>query len=168
MAARVLEQLVSPVIAGLALSIVGPVSLPIGAVPAPTEVGSEGPIFKRLSEVQWSKMLPELGDASPEMAILHEDPRTHATQLLIRSPKPIHVRKHWHSANETHTIITGTAAFECDGKKAEFGPGGFNYMPARRVHEAWIAAGAVTFITVDGAWDVNWVEGPPTFADVTP
>src|SRR2546421_9673742 len=54
--------------------------------------------------------------------------------------------------NETwyHTIITGTTAFECNGKRAEFGPGGFNYMPARKVHEAWIAAGAVIFITLDG------------------
>jgi mannose-6-phosphate isomerase-like protein (cupin superfamily) len=97
-----------------------------------------------------------------------KDSKTHATQLLIRSPKALHVRKHWHSANETHTVIGGTAAFACDGKKAEFGPGGFNYMPARMVHEAWIGAGSVTFITVDGPWDVNWVEGAPTAADVTP
>jgi hypothetical protein len=26
------------------------------------------------------------------------------------------------------------ATFECDGRKAEFGPGGYNYMPARMVH----------------------------------
>jgi mannose-6-phosphate isomerase-like protein (cupin superfamily) len=168
MAARYFERFVSPVIAGLVLSMVGPVSLPTGAAPAPTEAGPDGPIFKQLSEVQWSKMMPELGDASPEIAILHEDRKSHATQLLIRSPKSFHVRKHWHSANETHTIITGTAVFECDGKKAEFGPGGFNYMPARTVHEAWTEAGTVTFITVDGPWDVNWVEGPPTAADVTP
>ena len=168
MAARYFGQLVSPVFAGLVLPMVGPVSLPTGAAPAPTEAELDGPIFKQLPEVQWVKMMPELGDASPEMAILHEDSKTHATQLLIRSPKSFHVRKHWHSANETHTIITGTAVFECDGKKAEFGPGGFNYMPARTVHEAWIGAGSVTFITVDGPWDVNWVEGAPTAADVIP
>jgi hypothetical protein len=34
------------------------------------------------------------------------------------------------------------------------------------VHEAWLPAGALVFITVDGAWDVNWVEGPPTAADL--
>jgi hypothetical protein len=45
-------------------------------------------------------------------------------------------------------------------------PGGFNYMPARMVHEAWTTAGSVVFITVDGPWDVNWVQGPPTSADV--
>jgi quercetin dioxygenase-like cupin family protein len=138
------------------------------AAPAPTEAGPDKPLFKQLPEVQWVKMLPELGDASPEMAILHEDAKTHATQLMIRAPKALHVRKHWHSANETNTVIGGTATFACDGKKAEFGPGGFNYMPARMVHEAWVGAGSVTFITADGPWDVNWVEGPPTAADVTP
>jgi hypothetical protein len=71
MASRFLEKLVSPVIAGLVLSAVGLVSLPTGAAPAPTEAVPDGPIFTQLSEVQWSKMLPELGDASPEMAILH-------------------------------------------------------------------------------------------------
>jgi mannose-6-phosphate isomerase-like protein (cupin superfamily) len=165
MGVRFVDKLV---IAGLAGSVVGLVPLPTGAAPAPANTGPGAPIFKQLSEVQWKKMLPELGDASPETAILHEDSKTHATQLLIRSPKALHVRKHWHSANETHTVIVGSATFECDGKKAEFGPGGYNYMPARMVHEAWVAAGAVAFITVDGPWDVNWVEGAPTAADVTP
>jgi mannose-6-phosphate isomerase-like protein (cupin superfamily) len=168
MGARILNELVAPVMAGLALSAFGLVFLPIGAAPAPTDAGIDGPIFKPMPEVQWKKMQPELGDASPELAILHEDAKTHATQLLIRAPKAVHVRKHWHSANETHTMIMGSATFECDGKKAEFGPGGFNYMPARMVHEAWVGAGSVTFITVDGPWDVNWVEGAPTAADVTP
>jgi mannose-6-phosphate isomerase-like protein (cupin superfamily) len=165
MGVRFVDKLV---IAGLAGSVIGLVPLPAGAGSAPANTGPEAPIFKQLSEVQWTKMVPELGDASPEMAILHEDSNTHATQLLARSPKALHIRKHWHSANETHTMIIGSATFECGGKKAELGPGGFNYMPARMVHEAWVAAGAVSLITVDGPWDVNWVEGAPTAADLTP
>ena len=125
------------------------------------------PMFMKLQDVKWNKILPDLGEASPEIAILRVDPRTQATQLLIRTPKGIHVRKHWHTANETHTMIVGTATFACDGKRAEIGPGGFNFMPARMVHEAWLPAGSLTFITVDGAWDVNWVEGAPTAADIT-
>src|SRR6185436_13524295 len=74
----------------------------------------------------------------------------------------IHVRKHWPTANETHTVIAGRAIFECDGQRVELGPGAFNFMPARMVHEAWLPADSLTFITVDRAWDVNWVEGPPT------
>ena len=57
--------------------------------------------------------------------------------------------------------------FACEGKRIELGPGDFNFMPARMVHEAWLPEGSLTFITVDGAWDVNRVEGPPTAADVT-
>ncbi len=162
MGARLFEGLLSRVIAAPAGLIIGLIFLPADAVPADT------PIFTQFSGVQWTRMLPELGDASPEIAILHEDAKTHATQLLIRAPKALHVRKHWHSANETHLIVTGTAAFACNGKKAEFGPGGFNYMPARMVHEAWVSAGSVTFITVDGPWDVNWVDGAPSAADLMP
>src|SRR5262249_15442118 len=128
--------------------------------------GSDQPEFQDLSQIRWEKMLPDLGESSPEIAILHVDPHSHATQLLIRTPRALHVRKHWHSANETHTMIIGKATFECEGKKVEFGPGGFNYMPARMVHEAWTTPGSVVFITVDGPWDVNWVEGAPTSADL--
>ena len=167
MDARYLDKFVSPVIAGLVLSAIGLASLPAGAAPALTDAGPDRPIFKQLPEVQWAKMLPELGEASPEMAILHEDPKTHATQLLIRSPKALHVRKHWHSANETHTVITARPPLSAM-EKARARPWRLNYMPARMVHEAWIGAGSVTFITVDGPWDVNWVEGAPTAADLTP
>jgi mannose-6-phosphate isomerase-like protein (cupin superfamily) len=166
MASRFLEKLVSPVIAGLVLSAVGLVSLPTGHRRQPRRYQT-GPFLRNCRRSNGQR-------CCLNWATLHRkwrsctDPKTHSTQLLIRSPKSHHVRKHWHSANETHTIITGTAAFARDGKKAEFGPGGFNYIPARRVHEAWVAAGAVIFITLDGPWDQNWVEGSPTAADVTP
>ena len=34
------------------------------------------------------------------------------------------------------------------------------------VHEVWVPAGGLVFITVDGPWDVNWVEGAPSAADI--
>ena len=55
----------------------------------------------------------------------------------------------------------------CDGEKVEQGPGSFNYLPAKMVHEAWTSAGSVVFITVDRPWDVNWVDGAPTVADLS-
>jgi len=63
-------------------------------------------------------------------------------------------------------MINGTATLACDGKKFELSPGGFNFMPAKMIHEAWLPANSLTFITVDGAWDVNWVESPPTETDL--
>jgi mannose-6-phosphate isomerase-like protein (cupin superfamily) len=153
----------------------GPVSASPSTTPEPTIKPAKPPAggtmaaaeFKKLSENKWDKILPDLGENSPEISILHVDPTTHATQLLIRTPKAIHIRKHWHTANECHTMIVGTAKFECDGKKAELGPGSFNYMPAKMVHEAWLPANSLTFISVDGAWDIKWVEGPPTSADLS-
>jgi mannose-6-phosphate isomerase-like protein (cupin superfamily) len=140
-----------------------------GAEPEATaapEATANAPEFKNLSGLKWDKILPDLGADSPEISILHVDPKTHATSLLIRTPTAIHVRKHWHTANETHTLVRGTATFACDGKKFDLNPGGFNFMPAKMVHEAWLPANSLTFITVDGAWDLNWVEGPPTAADL--
>ena len=135
--------------------------------PEPTTAAGDTPIFKNLSDIKWDKILPDLGQSSPEICFLRVDPKTHATSLLIRTSKAIHVRKHWHTANESHTIISGKAVLSCEGKRVELSPGGFNYMPAKMVHEAWLPANSLTYITVDGAWDINWVEGPPTAADLT-
>ena len=132
-----------------------------------TAAATQQPIFSEYKDLKWDKILPDLGADSPEICILHVDPKTKATKLMIRTTSGLHVRKHWHSANETHTIIKGIAKFECDGRRSDLGPGSFNYMPAKMVHEAWLPADSLTFITVDGAWDVNWVEGPPTAADLT-
>jgi quercetin dioxygenase-like cupin family protein len=120
----------------------------------------------RLEDLKWEIMVPELGDASPRAAILRVDPKTQATQLLIHMPRRMHVPVHWHSANETHTVIKGTMVFEHGGQPHELGPGGFNYIPARTPHQAWSSDDALVFITVDGGWDVNWVNGPPTRSDV--
>jgi mannose-6-phosphate isomerase-like protein (cupin superfamily) len=133
----------------------------------PTSATSDGPIFKNLADLKWDKILPDLGENSPEICFLRVDPKTHATSLLIRTSKAIHVRKHWHTANESHTMISGKAVLACEDKRVELSPGGFNYMPAKMVHEAWLPANSLTFITVDSAWDVNWAEGPPTAADLT-
>ena len=97
----------------------------------PSNMPSNAPEFRNVSDLKWDKILPDLGENSPQISILHVDPKTHATSLLIRSPKAIHVRKHWHSANETHMIVSGTAGFACESKRVEQGPGSFNYMSAK-------------------------------------
>ena len=78
---------------------------------------SNGPIFKNVSDLKWDKIIPDLGENSPEICFLRVDPKTHATSLLIRTSKAIHVRKHWHTANESHTMISGKAVLACEGKR---------------------------------------------------
>jgi mannose-6-phosphate isomerase-like protein (cupin superfamily) len=120
----------------------------------------------RYEDLQWQTIVPELGADSPLISILRVDPVTQATHLLIRVPKQIHVPMHWHSANETHTVIRGNWTFEHEGRRDQLGPGGFNYIPAKMHHQAWASDEALVFITVDSAWDVNWVSGPPTKANL--
>jgi len=130
----------------------------------PHSTGHTDPIYLKFQEIKWDRIMPELGENSPEIVILHVDPNSKATKLMIRVPKNFHVSKHWHTANETHTVVSGTFIMEhIDGHRHELGPGSFNHVPAKAVHQAWtkIDEGALLFITVDGAWDVNWVDEPP-------
>jgi quercetin dioxygenase-like cupin family protein len=124
----------------------------------------------KLDDLKWDRIVPELGERSPEITILRVDPTTQATQLMIRVPKNTHVPKHWHSANETHTVLSGTFVIECEGQRVELGAGSFNYVPKTMPHEAWTKAdeGTLLFITVDKAWDINWVGGPPKPEDFSP
>jgi mannose-6-phosphate isomerase-like protein (cupin superfamily) len=135
-----------------------------GTSPNPGAAKATSPEFVKYHAVHWQRIFPKLGARSPEISILRVDPSSHATQLLLRVPRDFHVSKHWHTANETHTIVSGTFVMDSAGKRVELGPGSFNFMPAKMVHEAWTKPneGTVLFITVDGAWDVNFVEGPPT------
>src|SRR5437667_9709314 len=64
----------------------------------PTSVTSDGPIFKNVSDLKWDKIIRDLGEHSPEICFLRVDPKAHATKLLIRSSKAVHVREHWPAA----------------------------------------------------------------------
>jgi len=130
--------------------------------PAAHHAASPPAVSAGYDELKWQPIVPDLGADSPQIAILRVDPQTQATHLLIRMPKAMHVPMHWHSANETHTVIRGAWVFEHDGQRHGLGPGGFNYLPARTHHQAWSSDDALVFITVDSGWDVNWVSGPPT------
>jgi quercetin dioxygenase-like cupin family protein len=96
-----------------------------------------------------------------EISILYTNPTTRATYLVIRGPGNQHVPRHWHSSNESITVVKGTFVVAHDGSedKTALTSGGFLYMPAKMIHEAWTGAeGATYFITVDGKWDVNFVK----------
>ena len=128
---------------------------------APSHDPAVHPVFQNFSDLTWEKTNPEEGDNSPEVAILHVNPITKASELLIRTPKNYHVPKHWHTANETLTVIRGTfvMAHEGSDKRVELNVGSYAYMPAKMVHEGWTKSEeAMYLVTVDGAFDINWVK----------
>jgi anti-sigma factor ChrR (cupin superfamily) len=128
---------------------------------APTSDPTVPAMFQKSQDLKWEKINPEMGSKSAEIAVLHVNPTTQATEMLIRTPKDTHVPKHWHTANETITVIHGTfiVAHEGESDRVSLDAGSFAYMPARMIHEAWTGPDgeAMYFVTVDGAWDINWV-----------
>jgi hypothetical protein len=148
-------------------------TLLISAVAFPTSVLAQTPahdaaaaaVSRNFKDLKWEKTNPELGDGSPEISILYESPQE--TELFIRGPKNFHVPRHWHSANETITMIHGTFILKHDGSNERVAldqPGSFAWMPAKMIHEAWTGPDeeALYFITTDGKFDINWAEAPPT------
>lgn len=114
-------------------------------------------LFLKFQDLKWEKT----PDGLQDIVILHVNPVSKVTELMIRAPKNFHVPRHWHSANETLTIISGTFTMKHDGsdEKVALTPGSYSYMPAKMIHEAWTGdEGAMFFITVDGAWDLNWAK----------
>jgi Cupin domain len=125
--------------------------------------GAVHALYQKYQSLKWERLIPALGAKSAEITILHVDPKSGATQLMIRSPKNYHAPKHWHTANETHTVIYGTFIMQhLGGQREELGPGSYNRMPGKMIHEAWSKPneGNLVFITVDGPWDLNLVDGP--------
>jgi quercetin dioxygenase-like cupin family protein len=134
-------------------------------VPSTSSNAADHPLNVKFQDIKWEKIMPELGEGSPEIVILRSDSKSQATQLMIRVPKNFHVARHWHSANETTTTISGTFLIQHgDGNREELGLGSLNYMPQKMVHQGWTKPddGALLFITVAGAWDINWVDNSPT------
>jgi quercetin dioxygenase-like cupin family protein len=114
-------------------------------------------VFLKFSNLKWEKT----PDGLQDIAILHVNPVSKASELIIRAPKNFHVPRHWHSANETITIISGTFTMKHDGtdEKVMLDKGSYSYMPANMIHEAWAGDEGATFlVTVDGPWDLHFVE----------
>ena len=124
---------------------------------AAAQQASPHAVFQKFAELKWEKT----PDGLQDIVILHVNPVSKATELLIRAPKNFHVPRHWHSANETLTIISGIFTMKHDGndEKIALNIGSYSYMPAKMIHEAWTGdEGAMFLVTVDGAWDLNFVK----------
>lgn len=47
-------------------------------------------VYLNTRDLKWERLIPELGAGSPDITILHKDPESGATQLMIRSPANYH------------------------------------------------------------------------------
>ncbi len=133
-----------------------------GGPPAGCPDPSKCPVTLRAEDIQWEKAFPDLGADGPDLAVVHVNPKTQATQLLLRATKQAVVPWHWHTANETITVMKGTFTVECEGKKIDLGPCSFTYTPSRLIHRATFTEGCMIAIGVDSPFDIHWAGAPPT------
>jgi quercetin dioxygenase-like cupin family protein len=134
----------------------------IGAPRAGCADPSKCPVSLAAEDIQWEKAFAELGADGPDLALVHVNPKTQATQLLIRSTKQVVVPWHWHTPNEAITVLKGTFTVECEGKQIDLDPFSFTYTPSRLIHRATFSAGCMIAISADGPFDIHWAGAPPT------
>jgi quercetin dioxygenase-like cupin family protein len=124
------------------------------------------PLVKRLESLKWSPLFPELGRRA-SIATLRIDPRTHASQVVVRFLGPVHIPMHWHSSSESQVLLKGHLTVELNGVRSELDRGDFNYIPAKMPHETWVGKdGAIVYISSDGPWDFDWAGRPPEPSDL--
>jgi quercetin dioxygenase-like cupin family protein len=85
-----------------------------------TAGGGMGTVVKT-DEMKWQPL-----EGGFEISILYTNPTTQATYLVIRGPGNLHVPRHWHSSNESITVLKGTFVVGHDGSsdKTELKAGG--------------------------------------------
>src|SRR5262245_37831736 len=117
-------------------------------------------ILKNTEDMEWQRMIPELGEDSPRYSILRVDPGSGATTLMIHFPAAMHIPKHTHEKSETHFILGGSHLFEdtASGRRFDVREHGYIYMPGTFVHEAWVPAGSKAIIVLESGWKVDWLD----------
>src|SRR5688572_2496745 len=132
-----------------------------GGAPAGCPDPSKCPVSLRAEDIQWQKAFPELGADGPDLAVVHVNPKTQATTVLVRARKHAVVPWHWHTANEAITVMKGTFTVECEGKKVDLDSGSFTYTPSRLIHRATFSESSMIAISADSPFDIHWAAAPP-------
>jgi quercetin dioxygenase-like cupin family protein len=113
-------------------------------------------------KVQWGPGPPFL-PAGAQIAVLQGNPSEKgAVTLRLRLPANYDIPAHWHSMDETVTVLSG--AFHVGmGDKLDrqasqtLEPGGFVSLPATMRHFAWTAKPTVVQVNLQGPFDIFYV-----------
>jgi len=112
--------------------------------------------------VQWSPAPPVL-PAGAQIAVLEGNPSEKgAVTLRLRFPANYVVPPHWHSMTERVTTLSGALYVgmgdTLDRKASQtLAPGGYVSLPANMHHYAWTSSATVVQISLDGPFDIFYV-----------
>ena len=113
-------------------------------------------------KVQWGPA-PAVFPAGAQIAVLEGNPAEKGTiTLRLKFPANYAIPAHWHSMAERLTVLTGALNVgmgdKLDRKASQtLEPGGYVSLPAHMNHFAWTAMPTVVQISLEGPFDIVYV-----------
>lgn len=93
------------------------------------------------------------------LSVLHGDPTKGASVILLKFTPGCTVPWHWHTANETLVLVSGTANAQMkDGIPLAMKTGDYLYLPAKGIHRFTAKTAVYMYDMPDGAFDIHYVD----------
>jgi quercetin dioxygenase-like cupin family protein len=93
------------------------------------------------------------------LSVLHGDPSKGPSAILLKFKPGCSIPWHWHTANETLVMVSGTANAQMkDGKPMAMKAGDFLYLPAKGIHRFTAQSAVLLYDLPDGAFDIHYVD----------
>jgi len=126
----------------------------------------EGQIFISPEDIQWASAPPSMPKGA-KIAVLQGDPGKPGPFVMrLMVPPGYKIAPHWHTQDESLTVISGTLYFGA-GDKVETSkahtvtPGSFHYLSGKDHHYLVAKSEAVIQINGNGPFDVTYVNAGP-------
>jgi hypothetical protein len=140
----------------------GLVALVVALAAAPAAFAQQTHTLVPAGKEQWGPAPPAL-PAGAQIAVLDGDPgKSGPVTLRLKFPADYRVPPHWHSMTENVTVLSGTLYIgmgdTLDRQASDaLAPGGFVSLPAKMHHYAWTKSPTVVQITLEGPFDIFYV-----------
>ena len=93
------------------------------------------------------------------LAVLHGDPSKGPAVILLKFTAGCSVPWHWHTANETLVMVSGTGSAQMkDGHPMAMKAGDYMYLPAKGIHRFSAKSAVYMYDMPDGAFDIHYVD----------
>jgi quercetin dioxygenase-like cupin family protein len=92
-------------------------------------------------------------------AVYQGDPASGPATIFIRSAAGCRIPLHWHTANETLMVVSGTARVGMKGQTPDtLRPGSYAFVPSKHHHNFVCPVACNFFLVSDAAFDIHYVD----------
>ena len=93
------------------------------------------------------------------LSVLHGDPNKGPSTILLKFKPGCSVPWHWHTANETLVMVSGSGNAQMkDGKPMAMKAGDYLFLAAKGIHRFTAQSAVLLYDMPDGAFDIHYVD----------